>query len=204
MGNLKYLHGCTLCGDGVCDRMEELMAEGLAESKAAVAISAEITLELGEEMYSFSAIKSRYRRLTGKDSEGKEPDFEGLDEDEDDGYKTPKQRMQEEIDAKKPKKPKTPKEEPVGSGMSATPMLGAVNMTGPQWEWEPDDVGVKDYCTACWYIGGDDMIRPEGNLYLLDKAFKTFSEPESEDEIAIFRQLCLCKKIIEAHIKKNF
>jgi hypothetical protein len=203
MSDLKYMHGCTLCGDGVVSRMEELMAEGLAESKAAVAISNEITKTLGEEMYSFSAIKSRYRRLTGRDTpDDSEPDFEGLEE-KDAEYVTVKDRMAAEV-AKKKKKPK---EEAVGTGLGVKPMMSSGPLdalSGPQWEWIPEDMGIKTYRDACWYVGGDELIRPEANLFLLDKAFETFGDPEGDEEVSIFRQVCLCKKIIEKHIKKNF
>ncbi len=196
---LPYMKGCTLCGDGVVDRMEELISQGEAESKAASIISNEITKSLGEEMYSFSAIKSRYRRLTGRDSaDHEEPNFEDLENE----GPTVREQMQAEIDKKK--KPKKEVEEPVGSGMSAAPMLGQDTLSGPQWEWMPGDCGIKTYCEACWYIGGDELIRPEGNLFLLDKAFEHFNDPDGEDEVMIFKQVCMCKKIIEKHIKKNF
>lgn len=193
MANLEYMKGCTLCSDGVVTRMKELIAEGKAEAKAAAEISNEITAELGEELYSFSAIKSRYRRIIGLDTtDHKDPE-----------YKTVKERMAEEV--AKSRKQETPAKEPKGSvsSKSLAPTDGE-KLVGPQWEWLTDNCKIDTYSDACWYIGGDQDIRPEANIFLLDKAFETFSEPETDDEIEVFRQICICKKIIEKHIKKNF
>ena len=62
----KWLNGCEICNFGLINEMGNLIDSGLSENKAAQVLSERATKEIGTELFSAEAIRSRYRLHTNK------------------------------------------------------------------------------------------------------------------------------------------
>lgn len=65
---LKYMKGCTLCDEGMAERMEELIEGGQTVNKASKSVAEEVEGSMGYELFKPNAIRHRYRKVIGQDN----------------------------------------------------------------------------------------------------------------------------------------
>jgi hypothetical protein len=65
----EWLKECEICNAGLCAEIDRLKEQGLTERQACRRLVFEQEAELGEVIYSHAAIRSRYRKHSGKEKE---------------------------------------------------------------------------------------------------------------------------------------
>lgn len=66
---LKYMKGCTLCDEGMADRLMGLVDDGYSVRGASEFVADEVEHSVGVSMFSAQSIRDRFNRITGNKKE---------------------------------------------------------------------------------------------------------------------------------------